>query len=192
MPAKKLATRMHIDISQLSDWLASGHALRINPSSIKHAAVWVREIYDECKARYITSAELHTLCAVATYCITHRPASLMQVDDGYVYDRDTMAHYLAVNRYLLYAGARGPYIERIRMLAREYVHGTDIAAYSTSVYRSLHHAYVHNGLPRPLRTRPNVWQREPFMQWLQVHADNSKWLRLMRYLDGIHQARETR
>lgn len=190
LPARHAAHRLHIDHAEFCDWLAAGNVLRIQ--DIKHAARFVQDIYADARARYITSTELHAICAVATYRIVHRPEPLMQVDEGYVYDRDTMADYLAMNVYLLYAGARGTYPDLIRMRSRAYVHGSDIAAYSESVYRSMWHGAKRSAMPQPVRTRPNVWHRDTLITWLRANAHNPKWAALLEYLDGIYQKSETR
>ncbi len=159
--------------------------------TIEQAAPWVRDIYAQAMSDYITTPELRQIAGCTEYQVRHMPKPVLRIETGRIYDREQMARYLALHSYLLYAGARGPYADYIRHLQRSrYIVGSVIEQYDMSVYRSLHHAYVHNGLPKPVRIRPNVWLREPFIEWLQAHSWHPKWAALLEYLHGIYQESE--
>ena len=178
--------RIHINHDEASDWLARGNVLRLY-ENIDKAAPHIRELYDEAVQRYITTPELARICSITTYTVTHLPKPVLQIDTGRVFDREQMAQYLALNSYLLYAAARGPYVDYIRHLQRRYITGQVIEQYDRLVYKSMWHAYIRNKMPRPVRTRPNVWLREPLMQYLRAHADNPKWRALLEHLDGLYK-----
>lgn len=182
--------RIHINHDEATAWLQRGNVLRLY-ETIEQAAPWVRDIYAQAMSDYITTPELRQIAGCTEYQVRHMPKPVLRIETGRIYDREQMARYLALHSYLLYAGARGPYADYIRHLQRSrYIVGSVIEQYDMSVYRSLHHAYVHNGLPRPVRIRPNVWLREPFIEWLQAHSWHPKWAALLEYLNGIYQESE--
>lgn len=181
LPYRKVGgVHVVLDHDRVYDWLAAGNVFRLH--DISKCAPYIQEIYAQCEHTYIRTDEILQIAAFRHDQVWQPPSPVLQVDTGYVYIRKEFSEWLAWNSHLIYAGARGEYIESIRDEARErYITSTQLKAFRENIIGLIWHNQ-RRGFPAPIRTRPNVWERGPVLEWLRSHSTDRTWGQLYQYL----------
>lgn len=180
LPVTYRHKHVYIAEDDLQRWLAKGNVFRVQ--DISKAASYIQDIYRECEQQMIRIDEINQICKLRADQVQYLPAPLIRIDTGYVYNRTAFSEWLALNSHLIYAYAKGPYIDSIRQLALErYVTSAQLYAYDERIMYKWWRKHKAD-YPAPLRTRPNVYDRAELLAWLRERSTHRIWGPLYDYV----------
>lgn len=180
MPHKRINTRIVLDYLDVMQWLEDGNILRLDPSTMSEQ---FKEIYEQARKNYICTDELRSIAAWRADQLVDVPTAVCRIDTGWVYKRSDIFAYLALHYFLLYARASSAFAEEIKAYTlAHYVTSAQLHAYHERLVQDLWRERERNDFPKPLRTRPNVFERAAVLAWLRERRHIPRWHALYQHL----------